>query len=191
MEEGEDDGGGFGNRENKARRFPRVVSTNPGITCGMTTSGKTAVRVTVYIAVLMAMSVTFGLLQGFGNGVREKARRINCCGNLKQIGAALQAYAETNGRAFPSEGLWQLYEQGRLTGGVYQCPTSGGFTFRPRPHPTLQTIKSGEQCDYAYAAPIDLDTRDMIAIPVAWDRSTNHDLRGIDRLLNHDGAKSG
>ncbi|MEA2011972.1 MAG: type II secretion system protein [Verrucomicrobiota bacterium] len=63
------------------------------------------------------------------NQAQEKARRITCVGNLKQIGLSLRMYALENTDDYPSndncEGLQQLVMQDYLAEGkIYICPST-------------------------------------------------------------------
>ncbi len=79
---------------------------------------------------------------------REKARRIKCVGNLRQIGMALRIYGNDNEERFPdgnnAAGLGKLVRDGHLKSvRVFRCPSSG----TPRaPGPELDNA----HLDYVY-----------------------------------------
>jgi prepilin-type processing-associated H-X9-DG protein len=57
------------------------------------------------------------------NRAREQANRIKCASNMRQIGQAIQIYANENKGQFPPD-LDTLLKQGDLTSEVFICPSS-------------------------------------------------------------------
>ena len=98
---------------------------------------KTSSRIGLAVALVGALSVCL-LIYGLGifpprfGLAREKAKRVNCRGNLKQIGLALLIYAgdDVEHGYFPSgDNFAILHEQRYLEDGkVYGCPSSRDFT---------------------------------------------------------------
>jgi prepilin-type processing-associated H-X9-DG protein len=88
-------------------------------------------RATAGANVISYVMILFLSLSGVGSGFyagrpRERARRVNCAGNLKQIGLALIIYAGDDAEAgyFPPA-FETLHQCGYLTDGkVYSCPSA-------------------------------------------------------------------
>jgi prepilin-type processing-associated H-X9-DG protein len=113
---------------------------------------------------------------------RETANRVKCGSNLKQIGLALQLYAEKSGGRLP-DSMIDLLLQEDLSPEVFCCPSSNddrapGAT----PAEQVRQIQRGRHCSYVYHG------RGMTwpcgdTVPIACEPLANHAGDGMNILF--------
>ena len=140
---------------------------------------------------IFIIAVLAGMLLPALGSAREKARRIACTSNLKQIGLSLKQYAMDYNDSFPEKanaaGLEQLRANDYLTDyGVYTCPsttTIAGTGTEPL---------TPNNCDYIYLSGFMEGSsykNNLPDIPIAFDVPSDH--RNYINILFQDGHVQG
>jgi prepilin-type processing-associated H-X9-DG protein len=129
---------------------------------------------------------------------REQQHRVQCADNVKAMGAALIAYAETHGNSYPA----QLDDVTELSppppAGVFVCPSDRKTPPASAPPESMAAdINSGEHCSYVYVG-TGVKTSADPRVVILYEPLGNHNREGMNVLfadgqckwLNADEAQS-
>lgn len=106
------------------KTIPFASTNRPRATTGQRGTAFTLVELLVVIAII---SILAGLLLPALNGVKDRARRLDCASNIRQIGFAFKLFALDHGDLYPTSGVSSVACFMQLTNGylsldkVFHC----------------------------------------------------------------------
>jgi len=111
----------------------------------------------------------------------ERANRVKCASNLRQIGQAIFLYANDNAGRFPQR-LDQFLADGSLEAYVFVCPSSNDdWATGPTKAAILADFAKPDHCSYFYLG-AGLTTTVSADYVLAYELPKNHDWEGFNVL---------
>jgi hypothetical protein len=135
---------------------------------------------------IATVSIMAGIALPSLAGARERARRVKCMNNLKQIGIAMQIYSDDNESKYPPK-LSDLYPRYAASPDLFICPTVGGEIQEVRKADgdidvELMRKIIDEKTNYVYVSGLTTDApADMVII---YEKTGNHDGAGGNVMCN-------
>jgi prepilin-type processing-associated H-X9-DG protein len=111
--------------------------------------------------------LSVSILLPSSNRAREQANRVKCASNLRQIGLAVQLYANANKGNFPPD-LPTLFKAGGLPSGAFVCPSTNHTPAAGTP-----AFQLGKDLSYVYIGQ-GMNFRTQSDVIVAYEPPPNH-----------------
>ena len=143
---------------------------------------KTAIFITAFTVALVLLGISILLSSMPGNRFHVQANRVKFASNLRQIGQAIQMYANEHNHQFPSD-LATLLATEDLTPDVFTCPESSDSRAQgATTQETLADFAKPGHCSYLYfgAGMHDTDNPNFV---VASEPLINHQGSGANDLF--------
>jgi prepilin-type processing-associated H-X9-DG protein len=118
----------------------------------------------------------------YGSGPGERANRVHCGSNLRQIGQGLMLYANDHKGRYPADLVTLIFETD-LNPEVFVCPSSND---EKATGPTTQALREDfakpHRCSYIYCGNMSANSpADMV---LAYENPENHENDGMNVLYN-------